>query len=107
MPGVWPTPISFHGTPTAPQEGDSWTSDVLILHGADDPFVPAEMLTAFESALRAKKAAYEIVSYSGALHSFTDPGVDKHGLEGAKYNARAATRAFARCEAFLAESLAR
>ena len=52
-------------------------------------------------------AAYEIVSYSGALHSFTDPGVDKHGLEGAKYNARAATRAFARCEAFLAESFAR
>jgi len=99
--------ISFHGHPTAPQESDSWTSDILILHGADDPFVPKEMLGAFESAMRAKKGEYEIVSYSGAMHSFTDPGVDKHGLEGAKYDKRAAARAFARCEAFLAERLAR
>jgi dienelactone hydrolase len=99
--------ISFHGNPVAPREGDSWTADLLVLHGADDPFVPAEALTAFQAAMRKDKGEYELVQYSGALHSFTDPGVDKHNLEGAKYDARAATRAFARCEAFLKEVFAR
>jgi dienelactone hydrolase len=99
--------ISFHGHPVAPREGDSWTADLLVLHGADDPFVPKDMLAAFQDAMRKVKGEYELVQYSGALHSFIDPGVDKHGLEGAKYDKRAATRAFARCDAFLTERFAR
>lgn len=99
--------ISFHGTPTPPKEGESWTADLLVLHGADDPFVAPELLTALQERLKSAKAAYEIVQYSGALHSFTDPGVDKHNLPGAKYDRRAAERAFARCQEFLREVLAR
>jgi dienelactone hydrolase len=99
--------ISFHGHPTTPQEGDSWTADLLVLHGADDPLVPPEALSAFQDAMRKDKGEYEIVMYSGALHSFTDPGVDKHNLPPAKYDKRAATRAFARCDTFLAERFAR
>src|SRR5262245_52503186 len=36
--------ISFHGNPTAPQDGDTWTAELLVLHGADDPHVPADAL---------------------------------------------------------------
>lgn len=99
--------ISFHGTPTTPREGEAWTAEILVLHGADDPFVAPELVTALQDRMRQAKGAYEIVQYSGALHSFTDPGVDRHNLPGAKYDARAATRAFARCQALLAEVFAR
>ena len=99
--------ISFHGSPTAPAEGDSWTADLLVLHGGDDPFVPVKMLTDFQDAVRKQKGEYELVVYSGALHSFTDPSVDARGMDGAKYDRRAAKRAFARCEALLKDAFAR
>lgn len=99
--------VSFHGHPTAPRAEDAWTADLLVLHGGDDPFVPAEALTTFQEALRKVKGEYEIDVFSGALHSFTDPGVDAHGLAGAKFDARAAGRAFARCQDFLQGCLAR
>jgi dienelactone hydrolase len=99
--------VSFHGHPTTPLETDSWSGDLLVLHGADDPFVPPKMIEEFQAAMRAKKGEYEIVHYGGAVHSFTDPGVDKHGLDGARYDRRAAARSFERCRAFLAEAFAR
>lgn len=99
--------VSFHGHPTTPKEGERCTTELLVLHGADDPFVPSEMLTQFQERMRADKTPYELVQYSGAVHSFTDPGVDAHALDGARHDARAAARAFERCRAFLAERLAR
>jgi dienelactone hydrolase len=99
--------ISFHGHPTAPGESDTWTADLLVLHGGDDPFVPAQMLTDFQAAVRKQKNDYEIDIFSGALHSFTDPSVDARNMKGAKYDARAATRAFERAQRFLAEAFGR
>ncbi len=99
--------VSFHGHPTTPREGERSTAELLVLHGADDPFVPAAMLAAFQQRMAADKSPYELVQYSGAVHSFTDPGVDAHGLDGARYDARAAERAFERCRAFLGTLLAR
>ena len=46
--------ISFHGgldSPT-PAEGKNIKAKVLALHGADDPFVPAKDVAAFEAEMK-------------------------------------------------------
>jgi dienelactone hydrolase len=46
---------------------------VLCLHGADDPFIPAESIQAFLDEMRGGVAAVEFVSFAGATHAFTRP----------------------------------
>jgi dienelactone hydrolase len=46
--------VSFHGgldTPT-PQDAKNIRAKVLALHGADDPYVPADQVAAFENEMR-------------------------------------------------------
>ena len=59
---------------------------VVSFHGAADPFVPPQQLAAFEKEMTDAKADYKVVPYAGAQHAFTNPDVDKAGLDGAKYN---------------------
>jgi dienelactone hydrolase len=99
--------VSFHGHPTTPAEGDALSAAILVLHGGDDPFVPREMLVAFEEAMKARQANWELVAYGGAVHSFTDPKADGSFSPGAKYHERAAARSFQRCRDFLRETLGR
>jgi dienelactone hydrolase len=56
----------------APQPG-AVKARVLILNGADDPFVKKEQYTQLESELGAAKADYKVVTYPGAVHAFTNP----------------------------------
>ena len=46
---------------------------ILVLNGADDPFVKKEQYAQFESDLNAAKADYKVVTYPGAVHAFTNP----------------------------------
>jgi dienelactone hydrolase len=46
---------------------------ILVLNGADDPFVKKEQYTQFENDLNAAKADYKVVTYPGAVHAFTNP----------------------------------
>ena len=52
---------------------------VLVCNGADDPFVSAESVTAFTSAMDSIGAKYEYVSYPGVKHSFTSKDADAYG----------------------------
>jgi len=73
--------VSFHGSlggKTIPEKG-AVKARVLVLTGADDPFVPAEQLAAFRAKMDAAGADYTVVSYPGARHSFTNPGADAFG----------------------------
>jgi dienelactone hydrolase len=56
----------------APQPG-AVKAKVLILNGADDPFVKKEQYTQLESELTAAKADFRVVTYPGAVHAFTNP----------------------------------
>lgn len=70
--------VSFHGslgTEAAAQPG-AVKARVLVFTGADDPFVPPEQVQAFEQEMSAANAMYELVSYSGVKHSFTNPAAD-------------------------------
>jgi dienelactone hydrolase len=46
---------------------------ILILNGADDPFVKKEQYEALKKDFDAAKADYQIITYPGAVHAFTNP----------------------------------
>ncbi len=88
--------VSFHGglgTPK-PEEAKNIKGKVLVLHGADDNFISPEELAGFEKEMRDAKVDWQLVKYGGAVHSFTNPGADKHNIPGVKYDEKADKRSW-------------
>jgi dienelactone hydrolase len=97
--------VSFHGgldSPT-PADGKNIRCKVLACHGADDPFVSAKDLAAFESEMRDNKVDWQLISYGGAVHSFTQPMAGNDNSKGAAYNERADKRSWEDMKQFLTE----
>jgi len=46
---------------------------ILVLNGADDPFVKKEQYVQFENELKAANAGFNVITYPGAVHAFTNP----------------------------------
>lgn len=98
--------VSFHGNLDTPDINDARAvnTPLLVLHGADDPYVPPEQVTAFENEMRqAQVADWQLVSYGGAVHSFTDPTANMPGQ--AQYDEKVAGRAFNHMRLFFNEVL--
>lgn len=95
--------VSFHGALPAYSGTGKIAAKLLICHGADDGFIPQEQIDAFRKALDAAGADWHMVYYGGARHSFTNPGADKAGLDGLRYNKAADERSWAHMKRFLAE----
>ena len=88
--------VSFHGnldTPDPAAAADI-TAEVLVLHGADDPHVPAEQVAAFMDEMRNAGVSWEFVAYGNAVHAFTDERLGTDNSTGAAYNAKAAARSW-------------
>jgi len=98
--------VSFHGGLAAVSETDGRNirAKILALHGADDPFIPADEIAKFQDSLRKVKADWQMVYYGGAVHSFTNPAA-KGDIPGAQYNAAAAARSRDHMLAFFDEIL--
>ena len=97
--------VSFHGgldSPT-PADGKNIRCKVLACHGADDPFVPAKDLTAFEDEMRSAKVDWQLMKFGGAVHSFTDWNMDGQALPGAQYNEHADKRSWVAMQQFFGE----
>ena len=79
---------------------------ILVLNGADDPFVKKEQYAAFKSDLDAAKADYKVIEYPGALHAFTNPEAtalgEKFNLP-LRYDAKANQEAEAEASKFFAQ----
>jgi dienelactone hydrolase len=88
--------VTFHGGLDSPhpEDGKNIKAKVLILHGADDPYVPADQVKAVESELTNAKVDWQLVKYSGAVHSFTIPEAGNDNSKGAAYNERADKRSW-------------
>jgi len=73
--------VSFHGSlgTKTPAEKGAVKASVLVCHGADDPFVSAEVIEAFKQEMDAAGVNYTFNAYEGAVHSFTNPGADENG----------------------------
>lgn len=91
--------VSFHGdllSPTLAEDADQTTASVLVLHGADDPYVPQEHVQEFINVMRATEVDWQLIQYGNTVHSFTDPNADAKGK--ADYHPASARRAFAAAE---------
>ena len=88
--------VTFHGALSSsnPQDAANIRGKVLVLSGAADPVVPDEQVLAFENEMRAApQVDWQLVHYSGAMHSFTQPEVDMPG-HGAAYQPAAERRSW-------------
>ncbi len=99
--------VTFHGgldTPT-PQDARNIRGKVLALHGGDDPFVPPAQVAAFEEEMRKGGVDWQLFSYGGAVHSFTNPDAGNDNSKGAAYNERADRRSWQAMKSFFSETL--
>lgn len=97
--------VSFHGglsTPT-PQDSKDIKAKILVLHGADDPLVPEAEVKAFQEEMKKAKADLQFISYSGAVHSFSNPANAFKPGQPFGYNEPAARRSWQAMETFLNE----
>lgn len=99
--------VSFHGglARDAARVNNPITTRVLVLHGADDPYVSAAEINAFQQEMRDTKTDWEMIYYADAVHAFTEPEVGNDKASGAAYNEKAATRSWERMKSFLKDVL--
>ena len=97
--------VSFHGGLDVPADyaPGPLSAKVLVCHGADDPYVPAKEVAAFQDEMRKSKADYVFVAYAGAVHAFTQKEAGSDNSKGAAYNEAAHRRSWDHMKAFFAE----
>lgn len=97
--------VSFHGNLDTPNVADAANikGRVLVLHGASDPYVPAEQVDAFEAEMTNANVDWQLVSYGGVVHSFTNPEAGTDKSKGAAYDQQADQRSWAAMKQFFAE----
>ncbi len=97
--------VSFHGGLDSlhPEDAKAIKGRVLVLHGADDPYMPAADVAAFQEEMRKAGVDWEMVYYGGAVHAFTNPGAGSDNSKGAAYNAKADARSWVAMQDFFKE----
>ena len=88
--------VSFHGGLGRDEARtiDMIMPKVLVLHGADDFFVPKEEIESFQNEMRTAKADWQMVYYANAVHAFTEKGAGNDNSKGAAYNEKADKRSW-------------
>ncbi len=97
--------VSFHGGLSTPLKAETMTPKILILHGADDPYVPGTEVAEFQEEMRKAKADWQFISYGNTVHSFTNPEAGSDNSKGAAYNKISAERAWDQMKAFFKTTL--
>ena len=100
--------VTFHsGLQTQRPAADKINAKILINTGADDPMVPFEQVKAFADEMTKAGADWEIISYGGTKHSFTNPDADSAGMPAAlAYNKLADERSWRAMKSFFEEIFA-
>ena len=72
--------VSFHGSLIGtPADKNLLKAQLLVLHGADDKFVPESEVAAFKKQMDSIGANYNFIAYPGATHAFTNPNATAVG----------------------------
>jgi dienelactone hydrolase len=100
--------VSFHGALATghPAQAGSVRARILVCHGADDKFVPAEQVEAFKKEMTDAGADFRFIAYENAVHSFTNPEADTYAKTFTipiGYNAEADRKSWADMKAFFDE----
>ena len=81
---------------------------VLVMNGADDPFVKPEQYAAVKKDFEAAKVDYRVIEYPGAVHAFTNPEATELGKKfnlPLRYDAKADQESKAEAAKFFADDL--
>jgi dienelactone hydrolase len=97
--------VTFHGGLDSlhPEDAKQIKAKILILHGEDDPYVPADQVAALEKELNDAKVDWQMIKYSGAVHAFTIKEAGNDNSKGAAYNEKADKRSWQAMKDFFAE----
>jgi len=100
--------ISFHGglQTQAPAQKGAVKAKVLVCTGADDPMIPAAAVNTFEEEMRNAGADWQVITYGGTVHSFTNPEANGSINPAILYNKRTDERSWAALKSFFAEAFA-
>lgn len=92
--------VSFHGILSTknPEEAKNVKGKILVCTGADDPLVPPEQVAAFQKEMTAAQVDWQVVTYGGAKHAFTNP--DANRPPALQYNAAADARSWDAMQTF-------
>ena len=93
--------ICLHGdllTPLPAKPGDIKAA-VCVLHGSADPVVPKKDRDSFEAEMEACGAKWQMLTFGGLLHSFSEVESDVPGI--ARYDAGAARQSYAMIDDFI------
>jgi dienelactone hydrolase len=80
---------------------------VLVLQGADDPYVKPADIAEFQEELRAAKVDWQWVYYCDAVQSVTQPHAGNDKSKGAAYQEAADRRSWEAMKDFFAEIFAK
>ena len=99
--------VSFHGglEKDVNRFVNPITPKVLVLHGADDPYVSQQSITDFQNEMRNAKADWQMIYYADAVHAFTEIAAGNDNSKGAAYNEKANKRSWEHMKLFLKEVL--
>ena len=95
--------VSFHGLLMGSDIDDQGIkAKILVLHGERDPMVPLDMVDAFQQEMTSVKADWQLHSYGGTYHAFTNPEANDPDF-GTQYNETANQRSWRSMENFFEE----
>ena len=98
--------VSYHGLlqTALPAPPGGIKAQIVVYSGAKDPYVPREVVSAFQDEMLAAEARWQITVFGEAYHSFTDPDAGQMGLPGLAHDPLAERLSWAGTEILL-ESL--
>jgi dienelactone hydrolase len=99
--------VSFHGglaTGRSAKMGDI-RAKVLVCTGASDPFVPINQVRDFQTEMDLAGADWQVITYGGARHAFTNPAADHIPNEALAYSSSADERSWTAMRTFFDECL--
>ena len=95
--------VSFHGLLMPSDISEKGIkAKVLVLHGERDPMVPLDMVDTFQKEMTEADADWQLHSYGGTYHAFTNPDANDPNL-GTQFNQSANERSWQSMKNFFAE----
>ena len=95
--------VSFHGLLMGSDISEKGIqAKILVLHGERDPMVPFDMVDAFQKEMTKADADWQLHSYGGTYHAFTNPDANDPNL-GTQYNQSASERSWKSMQNFFEE----
>jgi dienelactone hydrolase len=100
--------VSFHGAlhTQRPAQKGGVKARILACTGGDDPLVPLEQVNEFQAEMTAAGVDWQVITYGGVKHNFTDPDTARLGNLALEYNKLADDRSWNAMATFFKEIFA-